>query len=364
MPVLDNCSHLWIFSPIIAAIALVFPFTTRPVCKRTLIERGKSMADFLNRKQLLLVPLLSAGFILLLGVPFSRGALLKDIRVGQYDTFTRIVFEFDAHVTAESIMSPSHGQIRIVFPQSKPDLIRKIPIDRSERITDIQIWMQHDELVAVIKVAFHQLRIDSFQLSNPDRIAVDIHRSSTPTAIPTGRAAQTPTATPERQRTEKPTETPPKPQHQAKPIPTAPQPDESPRWKPTPSKVLEETTLSKPPVSLPAAKSQPNESVVAPDQSQPLGPQPTIVAPPQQSRSVPADSPEEKSNGLQYYLMVALIVITIVILILLVFMLVSRRRWVENNKPLDVDEHLQRQDKHIALLNAQIEEQLKRYDEV
>ena len=70
-----------------------------------------------------------------------------------------------------------------------------------------------------------------------------------------------------------------------------------------------------------------------------------------------------ESSSLQYYLVVALVVITIIILVLLLLMLISRKHWVENNKPIKVDEFLQRQDERIASLDARIQEQLKRYDD-
>ena len=75
-------------------------------------------------------------------------------------------------------------------------------------------------------------------------------------------------------------------------------------------------------------------------------------------------APQTAAKGLQYYLLVALVILTIAILSLLVIMLISRHKWTNGKKVLKIEDLLHRQDQHIASINSQIEEHLKRYDEI
>ena len=77
----------------------------------------------------------------------------------------------------------------------------------------------------------------------------------------------------------------------------------------------------------------------------------------------PGPAKKAQTNGLQFYLVIILVAITIGILALLLIMLLSKRRWTDEKKEMNVNEFLKNQDKRIASLNARINEQLKRYEE-
>ena len=80
--------------------------------------------------------------------------------------------------------------------------------------------------------------------------------------------------------------------------------------------------------------------------------------------AVDSSSQEKTPKGLQYYLLIGLVVLTILILVMLIAMMFPKKKWGEEKKPLKIDDLLHRQEEHIATLNSQIEEQLKRYQEV
>ena len=67
--------------------------------------------------------------------------------------------------------------------------------------------------------------------------------------------------------------------------------------------------------------------------------------------------------NLQFYLVILLVVITIAILALLLVMLLYRRQWANDKDEISVNQFLKTQEKQIESLNAEIDEQLKRYEE-
>ena len=112
--------------------------------------------------------------MLIILVYSTQAALLKDIRIGEYDKFTRIVFELDSSIKPEHIVRISAGQLSVVFANTSAEFIRKIPVERSRHIKNIQLWDKTNQLSAVISFDFEHFRHESFPLNNPPRIVLDI----------------------------------------------------------------------------------------------------------------------------------------------------------------------------------------------
>jgi hypothetical protein len=133
------------------------------------------MANISNRRKWVLSPFLSVGFILTLLMYTSHAATLKDIRVGEYAGFTRIVFELDALPKPVKIEPQSAGRLTVEFANTNADLIRKIPVERSPHLRNVQIWEKGAELTAILAFSFKNYGQKSFSLNNPPRLVVDVH---------------------------------------------------------------------------------------------------------------------------------------------------------------------------------------------
>jgi len=314
---------------------------------RGLVISGYWMANLLNRRYWILSPLLSAGFVLFVFIYAAQAALLRDIRIGEYENFTRIVFEFDTPPEPEQVASLSSGQMTVIFAHASAGLIRKIPVEKSQHIKNIQIWNKKNQLSAVLSFDFVRFRHQSFPLKNPPRIVLDIQ--------PLDGAPNTKATTP-----------PAKPesgdgnlrQVEASKIPNA----TSPNLRESSLAVQEAEhagTNRSSPISEENLKAKPAAQVSGIKYRGETSSEVPITAP-------AAGSPKtaKQSSRLQFFLVVALVLITIVILVLLLLMLLSRHRWADDKSRLNAREFLQNQDKHIASLDARIQEQLKRYEEV
>ena len=323
--------------------------------RRTWIQRGKPMVGYLNLRRWLLLPLINIAITLTLCMSQADATLLKDVRIGEYDKFTRIVFEFDGPISTQRITALEAGRLKISFADTSPDLIRKIPIDRIDRVREVHIWVRKTEMSAVLTFTFDHFRFESFALSNPPRVALDVYRlaNTAPGAKLTAPGGnEDASAKPHQGHTPKQVSgTAPET------VPNPPVPEKKSVQHPRlPDRAAAETGQ----FHLPTGRSNtPIDGASA-------------LQPPPNQRPAHSETPAgmeaaqqtlSESSSLQYYLVVALVVITIIILVLLLLMLISRKHWVENNKPIKVDEFLQRQDERIASLDARIQEQLKRYDD-
>ena len=319
------------------------------------------MVNDWTRRHGLLLSLLPVGAILFLLTVHSYAATtyLRDIRIGEYEVFTRIVFEFNVQTEVEYIKKEPSGKLTIVFPSVHPELIRQIPAQYKERLSDIRIFEQQNQMMVVFYFNSNTLRFDTFQLNSPPRWVLDIHQQPPPqTASPGAENKKLPG-------TSDPALKPPG--HTIKPSPSASglSADHQPF-----EKVIINTEQIKNHVKTPTPL-----SLIASTDDQPLsGNLPETIAPSMESDSsiLPIAQPSNAMGNssstperdLFYYLLIALVVLTIAILMLLIIMLIARHKWTDGKKTLKLDDILHRQDEHIASINSQIEEQLKRYNEI
>ena len=319
------------------------------------------MVDALIHRRWLYAHLLSTSIVLFAWLTPSSAALLKDIRIGEYDNFTRVVFESTTDLTTEGITASAPGQLTIVFADTQPALVRKIPLDRSHLIQHLKIISQKGRLSITLHFSRRYVRFDTFGLKTPPRVVLDVFW-------------QTPTGQSESQSPQpKPTDiADTSEQSSSEPLSTA---ESTTSRLPTPqdqaplSLSADETKI---PLRDETIASAHNESGASDPQSAKIQQsevqKPTAQQQMSSSSAVSPDSVDGKHSSysawLQYYLIIALVIITIGILLLLVFMLVSRHRWGSEKGLLKKDEYLHHQDKRIASINARVQEQLKRYDEV
>lgn len=312
------------------------------------------MVNLLNRRKWIIGPLIGAGFALIAWIAPSMAATLKDIRVGQYDSYTRIVLEFDDPFELQEIKSHTPGHLTIQFSDALPGLVRKIPVERSRKLKDIQIWQRENGLSIILVLSFDRFRHESFQLPTPPRIALDIF----PVAAVETPAAETSTVT-QPLNSDRTIAKPPDTKTQ-----TLSTPDDQ---IPYPAKRQQARAEKQPAEELPM-----DETDIKPSVQEPTGkalktskPRPTVIKRQDISPS-PTDESSNRQGTLQFqfYLVLTLVIITIVILVLLLLMLLFRQRWAGEQGKISTGESLKRQDERIAMLNARIREQLKRYDEV
>jgi len=313
------------------------------------------MVDALTRYRWLFVHLLSVSLTLGLWVQPAGAFFLKDIRIGEYDTFTRIVFESNGATTPETITSAGKNQLKLVFAATRPDLIRKIPFDRSRFIDNLQINSLENQLIITLDFSVRYTRFDAFDLKSPRRTVLDLFwqplasqplRETDPIAgteaIPLGTGLA-----PEQAKTTFNAATVP-PGSVSAPQTSIDQPSDAGRTASPPSPVVQEAVHIR------------NASPTSRPEKQAAEISDTGTHLDQQAE--PRDTEgAARTNRFQYYLVVALVIITIVILLLIGMTMVWKHRSGIETDRLKTNDYLQYQDKQIASLNARIEEQLQRY---
>ena len=123
--------------------------------------------------------LVIAPILLWFTVLASDAAQLKYIRVGEYESMTRIVFEFESNVKFNGPEKKSPGQISVDFLDTTTDnpALQKIR-DRARRIEKIEFVQRRNILTANISLTASFFDLKSFYLFTPDRFVLDIYWTS------------------------------------------------------------------------------------------------------------------------------------------------------------------------------------------
>lgn len=113
----------------------------------------------------------------------AHAGLLKYIRVGEYESMTRIVFEFESSVKFDGPEMKSPGQISVDFLDTTTDnpALQKVR-DKAGRIEKIKFVQKKTVLTANIRLTTSSFNVKSFYLFTPDRFVLDIYWTSTPVA--------------------------------------------------------------------------------------------------------------------------------------------------------------------------------------
>ena len=137
----------------------------------------------INNKMKTELNLLVALMILLFMVVPADASQLKYIRVGEYESLTRIVFEFGSTVKFNGPVIKSPGQISVDFLDTTTDnpALQKMR-DRAGRIEKIEFVQKKSILTANISLTSASFKLKHFYLFTPDRFVLDIYWTSTPRA--------------------------------------------------------------------------------------------------------------------------------------------------------------------------------------
>jgi hypothetical protein len=115
-------------------------------------------------------------------LPADAGQL-KYIRVGEYESFTRIVFEFESTVKFKGPEIKSPGQISVDFFDTATDnpALQKIR-DKAKHIEKIEFVQKKSVLTANISLTPSSFNLKTWYLFTPDRFVLDIYWTSAPVA--------------------------------------------------------------------------------------------------------------------------------------------------------------------------------------
>lgn len=128
-----------------------------------------------------------------LSSPIQAG-WLSDVRIGEYDTHTRVVFEFSTLPDADTIETGGPDLLFVRLGDTQPDLRRKLSIEPASRIADVRLYRRQATLSAQLHLKYPPSRFDSFRLENPPRLVVDLFvapPAEAPPPAPTDIAVQT-----------------------------------------------------------------------------------------------------------------------------------------------------------------------------
>ena len=140
-----------------------------------LMRRRSGMAESVPDARHVMCALIGALLTIMALVSPLYATGLKDIRIGEYTEYTRVVFEFDQPIGQEDHIVQYNNRLTAMFPETDPDLVRKIPFKRSRRIKNLQVWVGKNDLSVVLFFNFANFRYESFRMRDPFRIAVDIY---------------------------------------------------------------------------------------------------------------------------------------------------------------------------------------------
>ena len=120
------------------------------------------------------------------GIASAVGILLKDVRLGEHEDFTRIVFEFDGASAYHIPEIGGDGVAVVVFTDSSIGTVRPLKGLREQyRLIDsIKFLKNEKHLTATIVARSQNFVIRSFSLVNPDRVVVDLYWSNGTSPVP------------------------------------------------------------------------------------------------------------------------------------------------------------------------------------
>jgi hypothetical protein len=327
---------------------------------------GGLMVALLNLKNRTILPILCLGFVLIAWTCPSYAALLKDIRVGEYETHTRIVFEHGDSVPKEMIRPMPSGQLSVIFLDTDLELIRKIPIDRSKRLKEIKIWQRQNELNLVLTFEFEHFRYELSKIDQPKRLVLDVYRLAPPETTSLSEPEENAAPAAPVKKDDAPDAQPP-----ADKLETTPESNLQTHSSDA-AQLSPGTDRHKEPGEQQSVQRKEDASDQLISAPKPQVPAQTTVSeqtpapkhdPPRLVRTAESPAgPVARPGRLQHYLVIGLVILTLVILVLLLVMLLSKNRWANSSSPIRPGDFLERQDERIAALDAKIQEQLKRYD--
>jgi hypothetical protein len=284
----------------------------------------------------------------LIAVP-APAAELRDVRVGIYDTFTRIVFEFDGPVQFRQPDLQGQGSFTVRFINAESDLTDRALQAKTKGLARLKILNQAPHLVADVGLPFTHLTLKAFTLTGPQRVVVDAYKTKPPAQRITIKDLVI-----------KESLQPATPQAEKMQPASSRQPDTTalPAEKKAVPKIPQVTTAQKdPPPNVAATQSQATQAVV---------PQPPKqgITPKLKKANVQRNKKNKEpflSRQIQSYLTIALIVIGCGIVILIGIIFFQKRRPPKAVKRTKTDDGLQSSADVMAAIDAKIKEKLQKY---
>ncbi len=316
-------------------------------------------------------------FLFVIIIRSAAGADLRDIRIGEYKSFTRIVFEFNKEFSVKLPVNTDENKVIINFSQTGKALKRNISFDKSGPVMGIEFFQKQSNLTAVIILEWPDFRIKFFPLSKPARYVIDIYKIKSQDIIssllisPLKAKAILPVS-----------------QLNIVPNKDKPLADKD--------KHLEKKVAKRSDISLPVELvDSPFEKLPDSDQMpislktiftvENLSPKPDLSQtkvnePAENIDSLQHDGEKEKTGlqdnlksviqknayygDIQYYLIIILIIITIIIIVLLCIIIIHKGTSPKNRRTAEPVDPLNSAIQKIAMLDEKIKKQLNKYDEV
>lgn len=284
-----------------------------------------------------------------------NAAQLNDVRVGVYDTFTRIVFEFNGPVQFQDPILRGQGAFTVKFINSESALPDRPLQAKTKRLTFLRLSRQATHLVADIGLSFAHLKLKAFALTGPQRVVVDAYETKPPPAPITikdvvVKESMRPAAGPSAKTAQAPADrrpTPPK----AAPVPDTPAPRQAVQAKTVKSAPKPKTAPTPAKPTQTVAQRQPPKRAAVETKSTQI----------KTKRAKKAEAPF-LTQRIQRYLTIALIVIGCGIVILIGFILLQKRRPPKAVTRAQGDDVLQSTEDVLTAIDAKIKEKLKTYD--
>jgi len=290
----------------------------------------------------------AVGMALFAQVALAGSAELRYIRMGEHHDYTRVVFEFTRLPDFANPVLSGKEEASVVFSNTSTVLPAEIPGETTERIDYVKFHKKGKNLIASLRLSVPRPNLNSFSLSDPPRIVVDIRPLNPPVEGPGGNG---PSATAE---------------------PARPQGTSSGKATPRPSADAVESirvpgprraSLSPTPPSVsPAEKAANIGSGQKGKKEQPqIDMQADTVGVPSAENMQEESLPSSTSGGmeLQVYLLSALTVLSALIVVLLTA-LVCKRRTTTSGKGLAESDRATGE--KIARLDNRIETELEKLD--
>ena len=104
----------------------------------------------------------------------AETAILKELRMGDHGTYTRVVFEFSAPVQYQLSENATAGIVSIRFLDTTSEL-RGMPVsDAPDCIDTISIAQDGSHTIATISFDPKEVKLNPFTIQCPDRVVLDV----------------------------------------------------------------------------------------------------------------------------------------------------------------------------------------------
>ena len=245
-------------------------------------------------------------------VTSSDAAVLQDVRIGEHDDFTRVVFEFDDMTRYSKPVLKDNDTLSVVFFESRAPAVLSHPRlkERTRRLDALEFDSRGSNLTMTVTVSARYFKVKMFSLFGPFRVVFDVYRLGAPP--PNGDVVEV----------------------------TLPQTGE-------PGQVTPQPTERVRPGKEPSSELSKQMKVI------------------KAASDVSAPQVSSRFDRLQIYLLVVLValnIITVIILAVLSYTLIRKERITRGARCVEIDDAFSVDDATVVSIDSKIREKLKKYD--